>query len=84
MLVVDITDVTFIDAVGEEVLSFFGGLGRSLSPRPPIRSTSVSASVFASLRVGRRTLKHRALPAKALANALAVQIGQLAAPEKGL
>lgn len=27
LLVVDITDVTFIDAVGEEVLSFFGRLG---------------------------------------------------------
>lgn len=46
MLVVDITDVTFIDAVGEEVLSFFGGLGAEF-----VAETSYSLNISERLRL---------------------------------
>jgi len=46
-LVVDITDVTFIDAVGEEVLSFFGQLGAEFDAE-----TSYSRDICERLQLG--------------------------------
>lgn len=54
-LVVDLTEVTFIDAVGEGVLSFFGGLGAEF-----IAPTSYSLDVCErlSLRLARNGKPH--------------------------
>ena len=55
-LVVDLTEVTFIDSVGEEVLSFLAGSGQSSWPKHPIAWTYVSACIFA-LRGGKHWIR---------------------------
>ena len=50
-LIVDLTEVTFIDSVGEEVLSFLAASGRSSLPRLPTHSICVNVSIFALLGI---------------------------------
>ena len=68
-LTVDLTDVTFIDSVGEEVLSFFGRSVRNSLPKHPIHSTYASACIWALLEMEHRIRTRQALPAQTVADA---------------
>ena len=68
-LVVDLTEVTFIDSVGEEVLSFFGRFGAEF-----VAQTSYTLDICERLhlrlaRIGHRMRTRQALPAQTVADA---------------
>jgi hypothetical protein len=68
-LVVDLTEVTFIDTVGEEVLSFFGRFGAEF-----VAETSYTLDIcerlhLRLLRVGHRIRTRQTLPAQTVADA---------------
>ena len=62
-LVVDLTDVTFIDSVGEEYYRFLAGSGRSSLLQHPIHLTYASACIYALLEMGHRIRTRQVLPA---------------------
>ena len=68
-LVVDLTEVTFIDSMGEEVLSFFGRFGAKF-----VAQTSYTLDICERLhlrlaRMGHRIRTRQALPAQTVADA---------------
>lgn len=68
--VVDLTDVTFIDPVGEEVLALFGRFGTEFVAQTsyPIHSIYASARICALLEMGHRVRTYRVLPAQTVAD----------------
>ena len=66
-LMVDLTEVTFVDSVGEEYYHCLVDSGRNLLPKRPTHWIYVNVFIFALFRSEGAVGTYRALPAQTLA-----------------